>query len=205
MENEATVFGAQSCPSRKRWRRCRRLALFFSSCLLRLLLSDGRFCVVLCSSLCFFFSSSSSLERAAREREKRARAKKSMHVNLEQKRRDVSACFRSSVDDFFLLLSLLRRVSFKRTKDQPTNTKEEALKVFCKYIYIYNARKWIALLCIARACVVIFFFVKEGWWSDGTTRKSDVFVLSAPKKKERSLKTKRDKKKVPCGKKVQPL
>ena len=35
--------------------------------------------------------------------------------------------------------------------------------------------------------------------------KSDVFVLSAPKKKERSLKTKRDKKKVPCGKKVQPL
>ena len=94
--------------------------------------------VSFCSSLCFFFfSSSSSLERAAREREKRARAKKSMHVNLEQKRRDVSACFRSSVDDFFLLLSLLRRVSFKRTKDQPTNTKEEALKVFlCVYIYI---------------------------------------------------------------------
>jgi hypothetical protein len=119
---------------------CRRLALFFSSRLLRLLLSDhGCFCVVLCSSLCFFFfSSSSSLERAAREREKRARAKKSMHVNLEQKRRDVSACFRSSsVDDFFLLLSLLRCVSFKRTNDQPTNTKEEALKVFlCVYIYI---------------------------------------------------------------------
>jgi hypothetical protein len=60
-----------------------------------------------------------------------------MHVNLEQKRRDVSACFRSSVDDVFLLLSLLRCVSFKRTKDQPTNTKEEALKVFlCVYIYI---------------------------------------------------------------------
>ena len=77
------------------------------------------------------------LSKEQREREKRARAKKSMHVNLEQKRRDVSACFRSSVDDFFLLLSLLRCVSFKRTKDQPTNTKEEALKVFCKYIYIY--------------------------------------------------------------------
>ena len=150
MENEATVFGAQSCPSRKRWRRCRRLALFFSSRLLRLLLSDhGRFCVVLCSSLCFFFfSSSSSLERAAREREKRARAKKSMHVNLEQKRRDVSACFRSSVDDFFLLLSLLRCVSFKRTKDQPTNTKEEALKVFlCVYIYITRGNE-------SRCCVL---------------------------------------------------
>ena len=157
MENEATVFGAQSCPSRKRWRRCRRLALFFSSCLLRLLLSDGRFCVVLCSSLCFFFfSSSSSLERAAREREKRARAKKSMHVNLEQKRRDVSACFRSSVDDFFLLLSLLRRVSFKRTKDQPTNTKEEALKVFCKYIYIYITRGNESRCCVLRARVSLY-------------------------------------------------
>ena len=157
MENEA-VFGAQSCPSRKRWRRCRRLALFFSSRLLRLLLSDhGRFCVVLCSSLCFFFfSSSSSLERAAREREKRARAKKSMHVNLEQKRRDVCCVFSVvAVDDFFLLLSLLRCVSFKRTKDQPTNTKEEALKVFL-YMYIYITRGNESRCCVLRARVSLY-------------------------------------------------
>ena len=77
-----------------------------------------------------------SKEQRERERE-RARAKKSMHVNLEQKRRDVLRVFGRRVDDFFLLLSLLRCVSFKRTKDQPTNTKEEALKVFlCVYIYI---------------------------------------------------------------------
>ena len=113
----------------------RRLALFFSSLLLRLLLSDGCFCVVLfLSALPLFLLFFSKEER---ERERNTRAKKSMHVNLEQKRRDVSACFRSSVDDVFLLLSLLRCVSFKRTKDQPTNTKEEALKVFlCVYIYI---------------------------------------------------------------------
>ena len=102
----------------------------------RLFLCRSLFLFVLLLLFLLFFSRKSS----AREREKRARAKKSMHVNLEQKRRDVSACFRSSVDDFFLLLSLLRCVSFKRTKDQPTNTKEEALKVFCKYIYIYITR-----------------------------------------------------------------
>ena len=140
--------------------RCRRLALFFSSRLLRLLLSDhGRSRVVFCSSLCFFFfsSSSSSRKSAAREREKRARAKKSMHVNLEQKRRDVSACFRSSsVDDFFLLLlSLLRCVSFKRTKDQPTNTKEEALKVFL-YMYIYITRGNESRCCVLRARVSLY-------------------------------------------------
>ena len=110
----------------------------------RLFLCRSLFLFVLLLLFLLFFSRKSS----AREREKRARAKKSMHVNLEQKRRDVSACFRSSVDDFFLLLSLLRCVSFKRTKDQPTNTKEEALKVFlCVYIYITRGNE-------SRCCVL---------------------------------------------------
>ena len=71
----------------------------------------------------------------------RAREEINARVNLEQKRRDVSRVFAVvAVDDvFLLLLLLLRRVSFKRTKDQPTNAKEEALKVFL-YIYIYVTR-----------------------------------------------------------------
>lgn len=161
MENEATVFGAQSCPSRKRWRR--DVVVSRSSFPLVFFVFFFQTTVVSVSSSVPLCASSSFpplllLERAAREREKRARAKKSMHVNLEQKRRDVSACFRSSsVDDFFLLLlSLLRCVSFKRTKDQPTNTKEEALKVFCKYIYIYITRGNESRCCVLRARVSLY-------------------------------------------------
>ena len=134
MENEATVFGAQKLPFEEVTMMSRRLALFFSSLLLRLLLSDGCFCVVLFLFALLLFLLFFSKEE--RERERNTRAKKSMHVNLEHKNEETSVCFRSSVDDFFLLLLLLRCVSFKRTKDQPTNTKEEALKVFL-YIYIY--------------------------------------------------------------------
>jgi len=96
--------------------------------------------VSFCSSSCASSFPPLLLERA-QKREICARAKKSMHVNLEQKRRDVSRVFAVvAVDDvFLLLLLLLRRVSFKRTKDQPTNAKEEALKVFL-YIYIYVTR-----------------------------------------------------------------
>ena len=185
MENEATVFGAQKLP----WRgdddvSSSRALLFLSSS------SSSSFRrLFLCCSvpLCASSFPPLLLERRARKREKHAREEINARKFRTQKRRDVCVFSVVGRDDFFLLLLLLRCVSFKRTKDQPTNTKEEALKVFLYiYIYIYNARKWIALLCIVRACVVIFFFVKEGWWSDGTTRKSDVFVLSAPKKKERS-------------------
>ena len=182
----------------------RRLALFFSSLLLRLLLSDGCFCVVLFLFTLLLFLLFFSKEE--RERERNTRAKKSMHVNLEHKNEETSVCFRSSVEMISFVVSyscgafLLRE---RKTNQRTRKRRRWRSSYVC--IYIYNARKWIALLCIVRACVVIFFFVKERWWSDGTTRKSDVFVLSAPKKKERSLKTKRDEKKVPCGKKVQPL
>lgn len=187
MANEATVFGAQL--PLKRWRWCRRLALFFSSLLRCLLLSDGCFCVVvvpLRSSLCFFFSSSS--RKSAKERE--TRANKSMHVNLERKRRDV--CFWSSVDDFFLLLRFTPAVCFfwKRRETNQQHERGGVEGLLQIYIYITRGNELRCMYCV-RVCRYILLY-KEGWWSDGTTRKSDVFVLSAPKKKK-GAKTKRDK------------
>jgi len=84
------------------------------------------------------------LSKEQRERERETRAREEINARKFRTKTKRRLCVFSvvAVDDFFLLLSLLRCVSFKRTKDQPTNTKEEALKVFlCVYIYIYNARK----------------------------------------------------------------
>ena len=95
--------------------------------------------VLLLLFLLFFFSNRKS---SARERETRAREEINARKFRTKTKRRLCVFSVVAVDDFFLLLSLLRCVSFKRTKDQPTNTKEEALKVFlCVYIYIYNARK----------------------------------------------------------------
>ena len=96
------------------------------------------FLFVLLLLFLLFFSRKSS----ARERETRAREEINARKFRTKTKRRLCVFSVVAVDDFFLLLSLLRCVSFKRTKDQPTNTKEEALKVFlCVYIYIYNARK----------------------------------------------------------------
>ena len=187
MKNAATVFGAQKLP----WSgddddvSSSRALLFLSSSSSssfgrRLFLCRS---VPLCASSFpqFFFSKEELLER-----ERNARAKKSMHVNLEHENEETSACFRSSVEMISFVVSyscgafLLRE---RKTNQRTRKRRRWRSSYVC--IYIYNARKWIALLCIVRARVVIVFFVNEGWWSDGTTRKSDGFVLSAPKKKER--------------------
>ena len=139
----------KSCPEAVTMMMSRRLALFFSSLLLRLLLSDAVVSVSFCSSLRFFFSSVLLLERrASRKREKRAREEINARKFRTRKRRDVCVFSVVGRDDFFRRLVLLRCVSFKRTKDQPTNTKEEALKVFlCMYIYITRGNE-------SRCCVL---------------------------------------------------
>ena len=86
------------------------------------------------------------LSKEQRERERETRAREEINARKFRTKTKRRLCVFSVVgrDDFFLLLVLLQCVSFKRTKDQPTNTKEEALKVFLYiyiYIYIYNARK----------------------------------------------------------------
>ena len=104
----------------------------------RSFLCRSLFLFVLLLLFLLFFSRKSS----ARERETRAREEINARKFRTKTKRRLCVFSVVAVDDFFLLLSLLRCVSFKRTKDQPTNTKEEALKVFlCVYIYIYNARK----------------------------------------------------------------
>ena len=99
----------------------------------RSFLCRSLFLFVLLLLFLLFFSRKSS----ARERETRAREEINARKFRTKTKRRLCVFSVVAVDDFFLLLSLLRCVSFKRTKDQPTNTKEEALKVFCKYIYIY--------------------------------------------------------------------
>ena len=104
----------------------------------RSFLCRSLFLFVLLLLFLLFFSRKSS----ARERETRAREEINARKFRTKTKRRLCVFSVVAVDDFFRLLSLLRCVSFKRTKDQPTNTKEEALKVFlCVYIYIYNARK----------------------------------------------------------------
>ena len=99
----------------------------------RLFLCRSLFLFVLLLLFLLFFSRKSS----ARERETRAREEINARKFRTKTKRRLCVFSVVAVDDFFLLLSLLRCVSFKRTKDQPTNTKEEALKVFlCVYIYI---------------------------------------------------------------------
>ena len=110
MQNEATVFGGAQLPFEKEEDDddvVRRLALFFPS--LCCLLSDGRCVRNRFSSVVLFLCSSFPLLLAReRKRERERDAHKSMHVNLEQKRRDVSnVCFWSSVDDVFLLRFVL--------------------------------------------------------------------------------------------------
>ena len=110
----------------------------------RLFLCRSLFLFVLLLLFLLFFSRKSS----ARERETRAREEISARKFRTKTKRRLCVFSVVAVDDFFLLLSLLRCVSFKRTKDQPTNTKEEALKVFlCVYIYITRGNE-------SRCCVL---------------------------------------------------
>ena len=99
------------------------------------------------------------LSKEQRERERETRAREEINARKFRTKTKRRLCVFSvvAVDDFFLLLSLLRCVSFKRTKDQPTNTKEEALKVFlCVYIYIYITRGNESRCCVLRARVSLY-------------------------------------------------
>ena len=117
----------------------------------RLFLCRSLFLFVLLLFLLFF-----SRKSSARERETRAREEINARKFRTKTKRRLCVFSVVAVDDFFLLLSLLRCVSFKRTKDQPTNTKEEALKVFCKYIYIYITRGNESRCCVLRARVSLY-------------------------------------------------
>jgi len=137
-ENEATI----NCPSRgddddvvvSRSSFPLFVVFFFHTVVVSEITSLLRCC---CSSLFFFFSSSSRARAQKRERY----AHKSMHVNLERKRRDVPRVFgRRSMISFFSVL-LPRCVSFEREK--PTNTKEEEEteeSSRSSYVYIYITR-----------------------------------------------------------------
>ena len=118
----------------------------------RLFLCRSLFLFVLLLFLLFF-----SRKSSARERETRAREEINARKFRTKTKRRLCVFSVVAVDDFFLLLSLLRCVSFKRTKDQPTNTKEEALKVFlCVCIYIYITRGNESRCCVLRARVSLY-------------------------------------------------
>ena len=117
----------------------------------RSFLCRSLFLFVLLLLFLLFFSRKSS----ARERETRAREEINARKFRTKTKRRLCVFSVVAVDDFFLLLSLLRCVSFKRTKDQPTNTKEEALKVFL-YMYIYITRGNESRCCVLRARVSLY-------------------------------------------------
>ena len=137
MENEATVFGAQKLPFEEVTMMSRRLALFFSSLLLRLLLSDGCFCVVLFLFALLLFLLFFSKEE--RERERNTRAKKSMHVNLEHKNEETSVCFRSSVEMISFFFSYSCGVFLLRERKTNQRTRKRR-RLRSSYIYIYITR-----------------------------------------------------------------